>query len=201
MKNKNKTLTIKISLIAVFTALICVTTMVINFPIVNTDGFINVGDSIIFVCAIMLNPLSAFICGGLGSAFADLFLGYIHWAPFTFIIKGLEGLICSVLYKILIKKIKIKFIFTIILSTLTAAIFMVAGYFGVSIIYYGLYNAYVSSLPNLVQGGLSIIIAIILLLPFKRSGLIAYVEGLIFKRKENKDDQSEISETTNNDIK
>jgi uncharacterized membrane protein len=178
-----------------FIALTTVLTMVISIPVANTDGFINIGDSIIFICAVMLDPPSALLVGGLGSAFADLLLGYAHWAPFTFIIKGLEGLLCSILFHFLSKNNKIKFIFQIIVSTVIAAVWMIAGYFVVSIWFYGLNNAYLSMFPNVVQGGLSIVIAAIILMPFKKSGLIAYVEGLIYRRKA---DNNDINNQNNN---
>ncbi len=35
--------------------------------------------------------------GGLGSALADILLSYTHYAPITFIVKGIEGYIAGTL--------------------------------------------------------------------------------------------------------
>ena len=40
-------------------------------------------------------PLPALVAGGLGSALADLLTGYAHWAPWTLVIKGIEGWIAA----------------------------------------------------------------------------------------------------------
>ena len=84
-------------LIALFIALVAVATMVINVPMVATQGFINVGDTVIFLSALLMGPRVGALAGGLGSALADLLLGYTHWAPWTLLIKALEGYIAAVL--------------------------------------------------------------------------------------------------------
>ena len=56
------------------------------------EGYINVGDAIIVFGALLFSGLVAGLSSGLGSALADGLGGYAHWAPFTLIIKGVEGL-------------------------------------------------------------------------------------------------------------
>lgn len=51
-------------------ALVCITTMVIQIPIPMTEGYVNIGDSIIFVASILFGPIPGMIAGGLGSALA-----------------------------------------------------------------------------------------------------------------------------------
>ena len=58
-----------------------------------TEGYVNIGDSIIFVTSILFGPISGMIAGGFGSALADILTGYSHWALFTLLIKGFEGYI------------------------------------------------------------------------------------------------------------
>ena len=48
--------------------------MGINIPMVATRVFINVGDTVIFLSALMMGPRVGFIAGGFGSALADLLL-------------------------------------------------------------------------------------------------------------------------------
>ena len=74
-----------------FAALICVATMIIKLPS-PIGGYINVGDGIVLLCGWTLGPMYAFFVAGIGSALADIFAGYILYAPATFVIKGLMAL-------------------------------------------------------------------------------------------------------------
>lgn len=80
--------TYKIVLTALFAALICVATMLIQVPIPATGGYANLGDGIILMCAFLMNPLYAVIAAGLGSLLADLLAGYISYAFGTMVIKA-----------------------------------------------------------------------------------------------------------------
>lgn len=72
-------------------ALVCVATMVIHVPVPATSGYIHLGDSLILIAGIMFGPMAGMAAGGIGSALADILLGYGYWAPFTLVIKGLMG--------------------------------------------------------------------------------------------------------------
>ncbi|WP_352420060.1 ECF transporter S component [Proteiniborus sp.] len=80
------------------TALVFVTTAIIpQIPIPFTEGYIHTGDSMIFVTSILLGWKYGLFAGGVGSAMADLFLGYAHWALPTLIIKGIMGAIVGLM--------------------------------------------------------------------------------------------------------
>lgn len=85
-----------------FTALTCVATLIIQIPI--GIGYINFGDAIVYVAAAVVGPTGAAIAGALGSAAADLITGYAVYAPFSFVVKGLEGLVAGILIKKLLKR-------------------------------------------------------------------------------------------------
>ena len=51
---------------AVFTALVAAATMAVQVPMPATEGFVNVGDTVIFVTALLLGPVPALAAGGLG---------------------------------------------------------------------------------------------------------------------------------------
>lgn len=93
----NKTKTIIYT--ALFTAFICVATMVISIPVPFTNGFIHPGDSIIFIAAVMLPLPYAMFAAGAGSMLADLLLGYPHWALPTLVIKAIMALIIHIVMK------------------------------------------------------------------------------------------------------
>ncbi|WDV44575.1 ECF transporter S component [Clostridiaceae bacterium M8S5] len=73
------------------------TAIIPHIPVPFTEGYVNAGDSMIFISAILFGWKYGAIAGGLGSALADLYLEYPHWALPTLIIKGLMGLIVGVI--------------------------------------------------------------------------------------------------------
>lgn len=81
----------ELTILGLLVALVAVSTMVIKIPTISTDGYIHLGDSMIFLSAIMFGKKKGAIAGGLGSAMADLLLGYTHWVLPSLIIKGLMG--------------------------------------------------------------------------------------------------------------
>ena len=100
MKLKTK----KIVIASLLAALTCIATMIIKIP-TPLKGYINLGDCVVLTVGWLLPPSYAFLAAGLGSAFADIFSGYITYAPATFVIKGLMALIAFFGYKILSKKL------------------------------------------------------------------------------------------------
>jgi uncharacterized membrane protein len=96
MQIRSRDKVLEISIIAVFTALVAITTFSVRVPIPATGGYINIGDVIIFVAALSFGWLVGGIAGGLGSAIADI-IGFPIFAPFTLVIKGLEGLIAGLI--------------------------------------------------------------------------------------------------------
>ena len=100
MKNK----TLRLVMAALLTAMTCVATMVIKIPITATGGYINLGDCIVLLSGILLGPLYGGLAAGIGSALADLFSGYVAFAPATFLIKGIMAVIVGAFVKDLTKK-------------------------------------------------------------------------------------------------
>jgi uncharacterized membrane protein len=86
-----------LSNLAMFTAVVCVATVILKIDIPATRGFFNVGDSMVYVTALLFGPLIGGIAGGLGSSLADILLGFPLYAPATLVVKGVEGLIVGYL--------------------------------------------------------------------------------------------------------
>jgi len=134
----------KIAVSAIMASLVCVTTMIIQIPNPPTRGYINLGDAMIFVSALTFGPIVGGFAGGVGSALADMLLGYGYFAPFTLIVKGLEGVIAGAISR-RIKRFG---------STIGAVIGgseMVLGYFIVEYLLYGLGAALTEIPGNLSQ--------------------------------------------------
>ncbi|WP_296647914.1 ECF transporter S component [Romboutsia sp. 13368] len=151
MNNKTKLIVLNGLLIA----FVCVATMVIQIPVPMTEGYVNIGDSIIFVTSIVFGPIPGMIAGGIGSALADILTGYSHWALFTLIIKGFEGYIVGFIVRKNTNLIKS------ILATLLGVIIMVFGYLISGAFLQGSFIVSLGSVPsNIIQGIVSMVIGI-----------------------------------------
>src|SRR5690349_14012134 len=93
IKGNRKTTVVTLTLTATFIALVFVATYPFSslFPVPSTQGYYDPGDIMIFVAALTFGPIVGGISGGLGSALSDALGGFGTFAPFTLIIKGLEG--------------------------------------------------------------------------------------------------------------
>jgi len=111
---------VQISLTAIMTALVAAGTLVIRIPN-PMGGYFNVGDAMIFACALTFNPIIGGIAGGLGSAIADI-IGFPVFAIPTLVIKGLEGFLASIIANK-------KNVFRDVLAVFVAGSEMVIGYF------------------------------------------------------------------------
>ncbi|MHA1238464.1 MAG: ECF transporter S component [Candidatus Odinarchaeia archaeon] len=90
-------LSINVALIAVFTALTTVFTVAFSIPFPLTSGYFNIGEVGVYLSGLLWGPVIGGISGGLGSMFGDLILGYPMYAPWTLLIKGLEGFIVGLI--------------------------------------------------------------------------------------------------------
>ena len=88
---------LSLSIIGMFSGLICVLTIIISIPIPATQGFINIGDAGVMICGLLFGPVIGGLSGGIGSSLADILLGYTIYAPGTLIIKGLEGFLVGII--------------------------------------------------------------------------------------------------------
>lgn len=64
-----------------------------------SSSYFNLGEVAIYFIALVFGAKAGGTAGAIGSAMVDILLGYSIWAPFTFIIKGLEGYIVGKLAK------------------------------------------------------------------------------------------------------
>lgn len=82
---------LRLALAAVCTSLVCVATIIFSIYVPSTEGFFNVGETMIYVTALFLGPATGAFAGGAGAGLADLLLGYWYYAPATLVIKACEG--------------------------------------------------------------------------------------------------------------
>lgn len=147
-------------LAAIFAAVICVATFIIQIPVAVTGGYINLGDCFVLLSGIVLGPVYGFLAAGIGSATADILFGYLQYAPVTFIIKGVLALIMGVVFYSFKRKTSI--INLIIFGILSEAV-MVLGYFVFELAMYGIGAA--AAIPgNIIQGVCGIAVNTVLLI-------------------------------------
>jgi len=88
-----------IALTVVFTALVFAVTSIFYVKLSST-GYFNVGETMVYLSALIGGPIIGAIAGGIGSALADISLGTYLFAPATLVLKGLEGFVVGYLYQI-----------------------------------------------------------------------------------------------------
>ncbi len=171
MKKTNKNRTQKMVIAAMLAALVCVATMIIKIPS-PLKGYINLGDCVVLLCGWILSPLYAFLAAGIGSALADVFSGYMVYAPATFAIKGLMALVAFYGFKLLNKKTNNAL--SRIISGFSSEVLMVLGYFVFEGFMYGFGASLVNIPPNAVQGVAGIILGTLLIKVFEKNKIINF---------------------------
>ena len=166
MTKQNKTK--KIVLSALLASLVCVATMLIKIPS-PLKGYLNLGDCVVLLSGWVLSPVYGFLTAGIGSALADIFSGYIIYAPATFVIKGLMALVAYFTCRVISGKLN-NIISRIISGTL-AEILMVGGYFVFEGFLYGFIPSLVNIPANAMQGVAGLILGILLVRIFEKSKL------------------------------
>ena len=151
---------------AVLAALCCIATILIQIPS-PMNGYINLGDAIVLLCAFLLPTPYAVAAAGIGSAMADILTGYAYYAPGTLVIKALMALAASLIFIALRRKSEFG---GLVVSALSAEAIMVAGYFGYAALLLGKGLAAAASIPgNLFQAVVGIVAGVLVfkLLPAK----------------------------------
>lgn len=119
----------KVALSAVFAALVfVVTSQVPPIPIPATGGYFNIGETTIYIAALLFGPFVGALSGGIGAALSDVYLGFGVFAPGTLAIKGTEGAIVGFLNIKLRNRIKNTTTCAII-AVVVGGLEMVLGYF------------------------------------------------------------------------
>lgn len=128
MERKGSSRLIQLCVTAMFAALICVATMIIRIPS-PLGGYINFGDTFIILAGWIMGPVYGFAAGGIGSALADLFAGYVAYIPGTFVIKGIIAVIAALISSGLSKNDGFVKKISRLCGAVPAEMFMIAGYY------------------------------------------------------------------------
>ena len=148
----------KLVISAMMAALTYVATMGIQIPS-PMNGYVNLGDCFVLLSGWLLGPWYGGAAAGIGSMLTDLLSGYGHYAPGTFVIKGLDALVAALLFRTMGRTST-----AALVSGLVGETIMVAGYFGYAALLLGKGLGAAASIPgNLVQAALGLLIGFLLL--------------------------------------
>lgn len=169
----------KLVMTALFAALACVATMVIKVPTLATNGYVNIGDTIVLLSAWLIGGVYGGLAAGIGPALADLLSEYVSYVPGTFVIKFLMGLVAYLIFKA-IKKANINKVVGYVVSGVVAEIIMVAGYFVYESIFlgYGLAAA-PSIISNLIQGITCLVLGYVVILVLESTKAVKIIKKYI----------------------
>ncbi len=154
--------------LGLLSALVFVATMAIHVPSFN-GGVIHLGDSMIFLTAVIFGRKYAAISGAVGMTMFDILSGYSIWAPYTFVIKAVMGFIAgSIAY---MGGAKGESNIKNAIGMLLAGIWMIAGYYGAEVIISGnLVSPVASMTGNMIQFGAGAVIAFVIIAAIRKSG-------------------------------
>ena len=139
----------KIVFAALLAALACVATMIIKIP-TPLGGYIHAGDAVVVLAGFLLGPVWGALAAGLGSALADVILGYVLYAPGTFVIKAVVALLAG--WIIGTKLIKNEFAKALV-AGIIGGIVMVGGYMLYEAVFMGFGVGAAANIPmNCIQG-------------------------------------------------
>lgn len=147
---------------AVFAAMIYVMTAFLHVP--THQGYIHVGDGVIFLAAALLPAPYAAAAGAIGAGLSDYLSGYALWIIPTVMIKSSTALLFTGRKPTIITKRNI-------LALLPAMVLCVGGYYLAGSLIYGSFITPLADIPtNLVQSAASSALYIFLGLALDKMG-------------------------------
>lgn len=133
-------------------SLVFIATKFINLrlPLSINGGLIHLGNTMLFVSALVFGKKKGAVAGAFGMGLFDVVSGWMAWAPFTFVIRGVMGyMIGSIAYA---GGRNGQNIFWNLVAIFLSGIWMLAGYYLAEVILYGNWLTPVTSIPgNVIQ--------------------------------------------------
>ena len=162
----------KISLMCmagVFASLVFVVTAYLHIP--TNNGYIHVGDGLIYLAACLLPWPYAMAVGAGGALLADCLTGYAIWAPGSVVIKALTALLFS-------NKGKKIMSLRNALALLPAAVLCVGGYYLYEALIYRNYVTPLSGIPvSVTQSAASSIVFVVAGLTIDKMNIKSKING------------------------
>ncbi|MCX7709179.1 MAG: ECF transporter S component [Clostridia bacterium] len=131
----------------------------LRLPISVNGGLIHFGNAALFIASIVFGKKKGALAGAFGMGLFDVVSGWMAWAPFTFVIRGIMGYMVGVISNARGKNGK-SAVYNM-MAILAASVWMVAGYYMTEVILYKNWFAPITSIPgNLTQIALGLIVGL-----------------------------------------
>ena len=152
-----------IALVAILSAVTAVLTLAVRIPFAPTRGYFTLADVGVYFAAFAFGPVIGSVTAGLGTGLADVLGGYAHFAIWSFLIHGLQGLVAGLLgWR--------RGLVGMVAGWIAGLVVMVAGYFLVEYFLYGFgpaaAEAVTINLPQVAIGG---VVGLLLVLAVRRA--------------------------------
>lgn len=142
-------------------ALVFIATRFINIrlPLASTGGLVHLGNTMLFISAIVFGKKKGAVAGAFGMGLFDLLSDWAIWAPFTFVVRGVMGyIIGSIAWS---DNKKGNNMITNIAGIAISGVWMIFGYYITEMILYGNHTKALLSIPgNITQIVIGLIIGV-----------------------------------------
>lgn len=164
MENKVSSIkTVDIAHIGIMAAIVYIATRFMPIP-VGSGAVFHIGDSMVYLAAILLGKKKGVIAAVLGMTIFDLTTPYFYWAPFTLIVKGGMAYLTAVIaYR---KGYAGENLFNNLFAFIIAGIWMIFGYLVSGLLVYKIMsNEPLLALKDIIPNIGQVIVGIALALP------------------------------------
>lgn len=166
----SRRISVFVSISSIFTALTAALTYLVHIPS-PTGGYTHIGDTVIYLSALLFGPVVGLVVGAVGPLIADLLVGYPRWYV-TIIAHGLQGYIAGFGRG---KRLK-----TQVMLIVIAGLLMSFTYFTVNVYIKGPAPALISLARDIFgQSLISWVLSVLLLKPLEESSIIQKAASMV----------------------
>ncbi len=162
-----------IVLSGILIALVFVATKFINIrlPVSINGGLIHLGNTMLFMAAIVFGKRKGALAGAFGMGLFDVLSGWMAWAPFTFVIRGIMGyLIGRIAW---VRDFRGGNLWMNMAAIIVGGLWMLMGYYIAESLLYGNWISPVTSVPgNIIQIVAGAALGLPLIAALKKSKII-----------------------------
>lgn len=144
----------------------------IKVPVPN--GYIHIGDCMIFLSVLLLGTKRGALAGGIGAAMADLLAGYVHWVFPTFLIKLIMASIMGLFIDRILPELKWNWLIGAIVGGIT----QIALYFVADAVMFGTALGIADIPGNTIQTVAGVILTGVMVALFQKSGIMGRLKDI-----------------------
>lgn len=148
---------------AMLTAVTCTATLAVQIPLPG-GGYVHLGDAAVLLSGWLLGPLYGAFAAGVGSMLADMFSGYLIYAPATLFIKAASAALCAVCLRSITPA-------NLVISGLIGGIVVPVGYFLYEAVLLGVNVAFLNGISIALKESVCLIFAVVFRLVLQRAGI------------------------------